>query len=366
MTPSKLDLARTVGQRPRRRGASSIAGSVASTVLIRPAEAAAAGQLAEQHADHPQRPDQHQHVEVRLDDVADREVACEHLVAAVPEDADEAERREQVDERQEVRAQPRLVDRTVVDVVGFDGEALLLQAFRAEALHDAHAGDALFDDAREVGELLLQRQARPGYMRRVKRVAAMLRNGNAASANNASPGLCNTSTMTTATIVSTLAIVNGINNTTCWICWMSVFAFAINWPVCAWSWNAKCRLLQVRDESHAQIRSRRGTRDGTRRTGASRCRLPGSTPTARMIARPFERDIEVSRNDAFVDRLTGQRRGSRRVPRSTPDPARIPSQTHMCSGRTAARMRRHPARRIARSSSKTPPEVQLTRLPAPK
>ena len=66
-----------------------------------------ARQLAEQHADHAQRPDEHEHVEVRLDDVADREVAFDHLVPAVPEDADETERRQEVDQRQEVRRAAR-------------------------------------------------------------------------------------------------------------------------------------------------------------------------------------------------------------------------------------------------------------------
>ena len=99
-----------------------------------------------------------QHVEVGGDDVADRQVALEHLMPAVPEDADEAERREQVDQRDEVRAQPSLVHRAVVDVVGFRREPSLLQALGAEALDDAHAGDALLDDARQVGELLLELQ----------------------------------------------------------------------------------------------------------------------------------------------------------------------------------------------------------------
>ncbi len=118
-----------------------------------------AGQLADEHADHAQRPDQHDHVEVRRDDVADREVVVQHLVAAVPEDADEPERRQQVDERHEVGAQPRAVHRAVVDAVGLFREPTALQALDAETLHDAHTGDALLDDARDVGELLLQLHA---------------------------------------------------------------------------------------------------------------------------------------------------------------------------------------------------------------
>ena len=56
-------------------------------------------------------------------------------------------------------AQPGLVHRAVVDAVGLGREPAALQALGAEALHDPDAGDALLDDAREVGELLLQREA---------------------------------------------------------------------------------------------------------------------------------------------------------------------------------------------------------------
>ena len=37
------------------------------------------------------------------------------------------------------------------------------------------------------------------------------------------------------------------------ICWMSVFAYAISWPVCAWSWKREVQALQVRDEPHADV-----------------------------------------------------------------------------------------------------------------
>ena len=87
-------------------------------------------ELPQQHADHPQREDQHEHVRVGRDDVADRQVAVEHLVPAVPEDADDAERRQQVDQRDEVGAQPGLVDRTVVDVVGLAPRAAALAGAR--------------------------------------------------------------------------------------------------------------------------------------------------------------------------------------------------------------------------------------------
>ena len=144
-------------------------------------------------------------------------------------------------------------------------------------------------------------------MRRVKRVAAMLRSGSVASANNASPGLCNTSTMTTATIVSTLAIVNGISNTTCWICWMSVFALRHQLAGLRVVVEREVQLLQVRDESHAQIRLdavREAERGVPPQAGAD-CL---DHPNCEDDSRPFEGDIEVSRNNSFVDRLTRQPR----------------------------------------------------------
>ena len=66
---------------------------------------------------------------------------------------------QQVDERHEVRAQPGLVHRAVVDTVGLGRESRALHALDAEALDDAYAGDAFLDDARHVGELLLERHA---------------------------------------------------------------------------------------------------------------------------------------------------------------------------------------------------------------
>ena len=64
-----------VGQRRARAGTSSIAGSVSSTVVDPPGRRRRTRQLPDEHADHAQRPDQHQHVEVGGDDVADVEVA---------------------------------------------------------------------------------------------------------------------------------------------------------------------------------------------------------------------------------------------------------------------------------------------------
>ena len=61
--------------------------------------------LGDEHADHAQRPDQHQDVQVVSEDVTHLEPAVEHLVTAVPEDRDHRDGREEVDERHEPRPQ---------------------------------------------------------------------------------------------------------------------------------------------------------------------------------------------------------------------------------------------------------------------
>ena len=61
-------------------------------------------------------------------------------------------------------------------------------------------------------------------MRWLNRVAEKFSSGSAASANSASPGLCNTRMTATATSWIVLAIVSGISSTTLLICWMSVLA----------------------------------------------------------------------------------------------------------------------------------------------
>ena len=45
----------------------------------------------------------------------------------------------------------------------------------------------------------------------------------------------------TASTVTPLEIVSGIITTKAWICWRSVLARLISWPVWARSWKAKCR-----------------------------------------------------------------------------------------------------------------------------
>ena len=78
-----------------------------------------------------------------------------------------------------------------------------------------------------------------GWMRVENRFDTRFRNGSAPSASRARPALLTSSTTATATTVAALAMNNGMKTRKNWICWMSLLARAMSWPVCAWSWNAK-------------------------------------------------------------------------------------------------------------------------------
>ncbi len=123
---------------------------------MRPADADAAPGLRDEHPRHPQRPDAHEDVGVEGDEVTDLEVAVDHQVAAVPEDHHQRDRRQEVEERQEARSQPRRLQRAVEDRVGLRFESLDLELLGPEALHHTDAGDRLLDDAGHVAQLLLQ------------------------------------------------------------------------------------------------------------------------------------------------------------------------------------------------------------------
>ena len=87
--------------------------------------------------------------------------------------------------------------------------------------------------------------------------------------------------------------------------------------------------LQVREEPHAQVgldAVREAERGVAAQAGADRL----DDADREDDAGPFEGDVEVSRNNSFVDCLTGQPRD--RVLVVHRSPARIPSQTHMRSG----------------------------------
>ena len=53
--------------------------------------------LGDEHAGHPQRPDEHEDVGIEGGEPADREMPGEHLVAPEPDDHDQADRRQQVE-----------------------------------------------------------------------------------------------------------------------------------------------------------------------------------------------------------------------------------------------------------------------------
>ena len=189
---------------------------------------------------------------------------------AVAEDDDEPEGGQEVDEGQEVGAQPP-GDEPVHDLVGLDRELGFLAGFGPEALHDPDAGDALLHDAGEVRQLLLQLERH-----RVQPVRER-RRGDAeqwqrAEREEREPQFCRT-TMITPTSRNVVATVRGRSTTTMLTCWMSLLARAMSWPVCARSWNAKWSFWRWA-KSRCGGRSRLGTRCGTRCTGAVRCRSP--------------------------------------------------------------------------------------------
>ena len=156
--PLEADRARAVGQRAGVRRI--VDGGIGREDRIDTTGGGGrAGKLTHEHPDHAQRPDEHEDEEVRGDDVADGQLVVEHLMPAVPQDADEAEGRQQVDEGHEVRAQACLVHRAVVDTVGLRREPGPLHALDPEALDHTHARDTFLDDSREVRQLLLELHA---------------------------------------------------------------------------------------------------------------------------------------------------------------------------------------------------------------
>ena len=111
--------------------------------------------LGDDHPEHPQRPDEHHDVDVEADQLAQAEVAVEHLVAAVAEHRDEADVREQLEGGEERGAHAGGLHRAAVHVVGLCAQPRRLHRLGAEALHHAHPGDRLLDHRRQLGGLLL-------------------------------------------------------------------------------------------------------------------------------------------------------------------------------------------------------------------
>ena len=173
-----------------------INGSVDSTSKMRPAAPVARAGLRDQLAGEAEGQDQHDDVEVEGDEVADLEVAVEHLMAAVPEDRGERERGEEVERGQEAGPQASRDERAFEHRVGFRVEAVDLELLGAEALDRVDAGHRLLDDGGQVAELLLLLQADGRQPSREAR-GHTLSNGSAPSASNASTGLESTITMIT-------------------------------------------------------------------------------------------------------------------------------------------------------------------------
>ena len=109
----------------------------------------------DRHAEHAQRAHEQGDVEVELDELAEREVAVDHLHAAEAEHGDQAELRHQFDRRQVLRPDPRRLDRLALDVVGLLAQLGGLHALGAEALDDPHPTDGLLDHGGEIGLLRL-------------------------------------------------------------------------------------------------------------------------------------------------------------------------------------------------------------------
>ena len=117
---------------------------------------------------------------------------CEHLVPAVPEDADEAERGQQVDERHEARPQPGLVHRAVVDAVGLGRRAGRAACRSTPKPFTTRTPVTLSSTTPDTSESSFCSCIPTGYMRWLKRVAEKLSSGSRPSANSASPGLRST------------------------------------------------------------------------------------------------------------------------------------------------------------------------------
>ena len=111
--------------------------------------------LADPHAEHPQRHDEHREQEVEREEVAERERARHDHPAGDEEDRGLREQWHQRQQGDVQRTLPVGRDGLPEDGVGRVGEPLLPVLFLSEGLDDVHADDALLGDRRDVGELLL-------------------------------------------------------------------------------------------------------------------------------------------------------------------------------------------------------------------
>src|SRR5690606_13251678 len=115
-----------------------------------------------------------------------------------------------------------------------------------------------------------------GCSRRENRVAMRLRNGSEPRASRVSSGSIVTRITVTDSTVMKLLMVSGTMTTKAWICWRSVLARLVSWPVCASSWKAKCRRC-----TWAKIRARRLASTARASRRATKRRSPVKTAEAR-------------------------------------------------------------------------------------
>jgi hypothetical protein len=111
--------------------------------------------LGDDHAQHPQGPDQQVDVRVELHQLTERQRTREHLLTAVRQHEDEADVRQELHRGQVAGAHAGGLHGDVVHVVGLGPEASGLDPLRPEPLDHANPADRLLDDRGQLGGLAL-------------------------------------------------------------------------------------------------------------------------------------------------------------------------------------------------------------------
>ena len=227
-------------------------------------------------------------------------------MAAVPQDAHQTERRQEIDQREEVRAESGLIHRALVHVVGFAREVALLQPLGTEALHDAHTRHALLDHAGQLGKLLLQRHgdgmhaaresSRGDVQERQRREREEGETGTAQCQHDRDGDhrqhARDRQRDQQHDQVDLLDVGVRVRHQ---LAGLRVIV------------EREVQPLKVRDEPHAEIRlhaEREPERGVPPQAGADRL----DHTNRENDQRPFQGDIEISGNDAVVDRRAGERR----------------------------------------------------------
>src|SRR6185503_1627973 len=94
-------------------------------------------------------------IEVEEGERPDRDVACDHAVAAVPERDEDPDERQRLERRQKDRVDVRNVERSLDDALRAAAEPRGEGIAGAETLDDADAGDRLLRERGQLTELLL-------------------------------------------------------------------------------------------------------------------------------------------------------------------------------------------------------------------